>query len=360
MSAPRMAFFGSSLVSSYWNGAATYYRGIIRALHRLGWQVTFFEPDAYDRQSHRDIEDPDWATVAVYSGTDAGHVQRLLASLERFDVLVKASGVGVFDELLERELPRARRAHQTCVFWDVDAPATIERMRANASDAFHASLGAYDLVITYGGGPPVVAAYTALGARRTAPIYNGLDPETHHPADPDPRFAADCALLVNRLPDREARIDEFFFRPAATLRGQRFLLGGSGWDGKALPANVAWAGHVPTALHNAFNCTPRAVLSVNRASMARFGYSPATRIFEAAGAAACIITDHWDGLDHFFEPDREILTARDGSEVVERLNAVDDAAARRIGQAALRRALSEHTYDRRARDVEAIFAVVTT
>jgi spore maturation protein CgeB len=355
-----MAFFGSSLVSSYWNGAATYYRGIIRALHRLGWEVTFFEPDAYERQSHRDIPDPDWATVVVYSGTDPREPLRLLESLRRFDVLVKASGVGVFDELLERELPRVRRGHQLCVFWDVDAPATIERLCSNRRDAFHDSVGAYDVVVTYGGGPPVMAAYTELGARRAVPIYNAVDPDTHHPVEPDPRFACDCALLVNRLPDREARIDEFFFTPAAALPHKTFLLGGSGWEGRRMPANVTRAGHVPTASHNAFNCTPHAVLSVNRASMARFGYSPATRIFEAAGAAACIVTDYWEGIDAFLEPETEILVARDGIEVVETLMRLDEETARRVGAAARRRVLAEHTYDRRARDVEATLGMVTT
>src|SRR5262245_19776792 len=134
MSRPRMAFFGSSLVSSYWNAAATYYRGIIRALARHGWRVTFFEPDAYLRQAHRAIPDPEWADVVVYSATEEHEPLRLLDSLSEFDVIVKASGVGVFDELLERGVPAVRRSHQLCVVWDVDAPATIDRLRARPSD----------------------------------------------------------------------------------------------------------------------------------------------------------------------------------------------------------------------------------
>ena len=62
----KIAFFGSSLVSAYWNGAATYYRGIIKELHGKGHRVTFYEPDAYERQKHRDLPDPDWAEVVVY------------------------------------------------------------------------------------------------------------------------------------------------------------------------------------------------------------------------------------------------------------------------------------------------------
>lgn len=359
MSAPRMAFFGSSLVSSYWNGAATYYRGIIRALHRLGWRVTFFEPDAYERQAHRDLADPPWADVVVYPADDDREVRRLLAALDAYDVLVKASGVGVFDALLEHGVFEARRAHHLCVFWDVDAPATIERLHDDAADPFRACIPRYDVILTYGGGPPIVEAYRTLGARHCVPVYNGLDPDTHHPVPPDARFAWDIALLANRLPDREARIDEFFLRPAARLPWIQFLLGGSGWADKLLPDNVTWLGHVPTADHNAFNASPTAVLSVNRASMARVGYSPATRIFEAAGAGACIISDVWPGLDRFFEPGCEILAVGGEDEAVACIASVDARTARRIGDAARRRAVAEHTYDRRARDVELALGMVS-
>src|SRR3954453_15370358 len=98
----NIAFFGSSLVSAYWNGAATYYRGLIRALHERGHRITFYEPDAYKRQEHRDMPDPDWAKVVVYSGRNDGDALEALESARASDVIRKASGVGVFDELLER------------------------------------------------------------------------------------------------------------------------------------------------------------------------------------------------------------------------------------------------------------------
>src|SRR5689334_23612988 len=121
----NIAFFGSSLVSAYWNGAATYYRGIIRALDQLGHSVTFYEPDAYDRQKHRDIPDPEWARIVVYNAQNQNEVNRHLAICENFDVVVKASGVGVRDEFLERRVS-AMPASVCKVFWDVDAPATLD------------------------------------------------------------------------------------------------------------------------------------------------------------------------------------------------------------------------------------------
>jgi spore maturation protein CgeB len=349
-----IAFFGSSLVSAYWNGAATYYRGIVRALADRGHRVTFYEPDAYERQQHRDIPDPPWARAVVYDPGDLAAVERHLKEAAGADVVVKASGVGVLDAYLEEAVAGLKRSANTTVFWDVDAPATLRRLRNDAADPFHAQLRRYDLVLTYGGGAPVVDQYASLGARRCVPIYNALDPSTHFPEEPDARFAADIALLANRLPDREARIEEFFFQPAAVLPHRRFLLGGNGWADKAVPPNVCRLGHVYTRDHNAFNATPLAILNVSRDSMAATGFSPATRVFEAAGAAACIISDAWRGIELFLEPEREVLVANDGAEVASLLGALTMARARQIGAAARRRVLAEHTYAARVRSLEGV------
>jgi spore maturation protein CgeB len=342
-----IAFFGSSLVSAYWNGAATYYRGILSALAARGHRITFYEPDAFDRQAHRDIPDPSWARVVVYpiDGTDG--VLRVLDEARRWDLIVKASGIGVFDRLLDERVPAIKRPGALAVFWDVDAPATLDRLAADPEDPFRKLIPAYDMILTYGGGPPVVSAYQRLGARGCVPIYNGLDPATHYPAAPEPRFACDLGLIANRLPDRERRIEEFFLAVAADLPRQHFVLGGNGWSDKPLPPNIAYLGHVYTRDHNAFNASARAVLNVSRESMAAYGYSPATRVFEAAGAGSCIITDAWEGISQFFEPGREILVARNGPAVAEILAKLTPQDARRIGGAALARAVAEHTYERR-------------
>lgn len=344
----RLAMFGSSLVSAYWNGAATYYRGILRALHDCGFDIEFYEPDAYDRQAHRDIPDPPYAKVIVYEASGDG-VSEALERARSADILVKASGVGANDALLEAEIPRVAGASTLTIFWDVDAPATLERMRLDVNDPFRRDLPSYDLVLTYGGGPPVVQEYERVGARRCMPIYNALDPDTHHPVAHDARFGADLGFLGNRLPDREARVQEFFLEPARRLPQCRFLLGGSGWDqGIALPSNVSYVGHVYTRDHNAFNCSPRAVLNINRDSMARTGFSPPTRVFEAAGAGACLLCDAWEGIEQFLEPGREVLCVRSGAQVEEQLAALTRRRAREIGAAARRRMLTEHTYAHRA------------
>jgi spore maturation protein CgeB len=349
-----IAFFGSSLLSAYWNGAATYYRGIIRALDGLGHRVTFYEPDAFERQQHKDMDPPEWAQVHVYSADDTSGLYDALDKARGADVIVKASGVGVFDELLEREVPAMRRTGAMAIFWDVDAPATLDRLAQNPSDPFHAQVSRYDLVLTYGGGDPVVRGYKAAGARECIPVYNALDPQTHHPVLPDSAYMAGLSFLGNRLPDREARVEEFFLRAAAHAPEEQFLLGGNGWGDKPMPPNVRYVGHVGTAHHNAFNRTPRAVLNVSRESMARYGFSPATRVFEAAGAGACLITDDWEGIPLFLEPGREVLVARDGDEVAGHLRRLSRERAQAIGHAALQRVLAEHTYAHRGMQVDAV------
>lgn len=351
----RIAFFGSSLLSAYWNGAATYYRGLIRALHGRGHRVTFYEPDAYGRQGRRDLEPPEWAEVVVYPAEPGtAGVEQALARARGADVVVKASGVGVHDAFLERAVLDLRGEGTAVVFWDVDAPATLDRCHHDPADPFRALIPRYDAVLTYGGGEPVVRAYLGLGARRCVPVYNALDPSTHHPVAPRLDLAADLLFVGNRLPDREERVREFLLRPAAALGARSFLLGGSGWEQGALPPNVRALGHVYTRDHNALNCSALAVLNVSRESMARYGFSPATRVFEAAGAAACLITDAWEGIEAFLEPGREVLVAQDGEEVAAHLGALAPARARAIGEAARRRVLAEHTYARRAEQVEAL------
>jgi spore maturation protein CgeB len=349
----NIAFYGSSLVSSYWNGAATYYRGILKALHARGHSITFYEPDAFDRQQHRDIDPPPYAKSVVYPATTDA-LNGVLAEAAKADIVVKANGVGVFDAELLAGIVAHAAPHALKIFWDVDAAATLDEMRGDPSHPVRAALPDLDMVLTYGGGPPVIDAYEGFGAAQCIPVYNALDPDTHHPVPRDERFACDLAFLGNRLPDREARVEEFFLRPAALLPEQSFLIGGNGWDSKAMPANVRHRGHVYTAEHNAFNCTPRAVLNVARDSMANVGFSPATRVFEAAGAAACLITDAWEGIEQFLIPDQEVLVARDGQDVADHLAALTPEKAQAIGEAARTRVLAEHTYDLRGEQVDAL------
>jgi spore maturation protein CgeB len=350
----HLTFFGSSLVSSYWNGAATYYRGLIRALHRAGHRITFCEPDAYRRQQNRDLAtDPDYAEVIVYR-TEGERVALLKRAFERSDWVIKCSGVGMWDAELEEAVAGGSGGSAATAFFDVDAPATLARMGSDPTDPFRHLVPHFNHVFTYGGGPPVIEAYARWGARQCTPVYNGLDPDEHRPPDRIGAHTFDLLFMGNRLPDREGRVDEFFFRAAELAPESRFALGGEGWGDRGKPDNVTYLGHVPTAKHNELNASARLVLNIHRESMVRNGWSPATRMFEAAGAAACQVTDAWEGIEEFFEPGAEILVAESAADVVRLVRDVTNAAASRIGNAARARALRDHTYDRRAAVLDAV------
>ena len=346
----RIFVFGSSITSSYWNGAATYYRGIYKNLAELGHEVTFAEPDIYDRQLNRDVSEVEYANVIVYqTPKDIDELIRLAATA---DLVIKHSGVGADDELLERRVLECKARNHFVAYWDVDAPATLERVERNPSDPFRPLISQYDFVFTYGGGPPVIEHYTALGAQNCHPIYNALESESHFSVEPDQAFACDLVFVGNRLPDREGRVEQFFLRAAELAPELSFILGGEGWGNKKVPDNVRWIGHVGTNSHNRVNCSARMVLNINRESMAEVGFSPPTRVFEAAGAGACLITDNWTGVETFFEPGREILVARSAEDILEHLGRVSAEQAREIGSMMRQRALRDHTYAQRALEVD--------
>jgi len=345
----KLFVFGSSLTSCYWNGAATYYRGIYKNLHRLGHDITFAEPDIYGRQQHRDVEEIRYANVRIYQ--TPGDLERVLSEASNSDLIIKHSGVGADDEFLEREV---FSCSVPAAFWDVDAPATLARVEGDIHDPFRSLIPRYDFIFTYGGGTAVAEHYRQLGAQNCFPIYNGLDPETHFPAVPETQFQSDLAFVGNRLPDREARVEEFFLAAAELAPEMSFLLGGEGWNGRNLPKNIRCIGHVGTDQHNAINCSAHMVLNISRQSMASVGFSPATRVFEAAGAGACLITDAWQGIEEFFEPGKEILVATGPKDVVAFLRRIHREEAREIGNAMRQRALSDHRYCSRAKQVDAI------
>lgn len=348
----RISFFGSSLTSAYWNGAATYYRGIIRELHKCGHRITFYEPDVYERQNHRDIVNLYYADSVVYK-PEITELNRCIEKAKDSDIIIKTSGIGIFDEYLESSVLELKSPGKKIIFWDVDAPATLDRINKNENDPFIKLIPEYDLVFTYGGGEPVVTKYAGFGARKCVPVYNALDPSTHFPEYSNERFEGTLGFMGNRLPDREKRVHDFFFEAATLLPDRKFILGGNGWE-SYIPTlnNVKRVGHVFTHEHNAFYCSTLATLNINRQSMADYGFSPPTRIFEAAGAGACIICDKWKGIEEFLDPGTECIVVNSGKDLADVLKNLTALDAKKIGHAGYERVYSEHTYNKRAHCIE--------
>ncbi len=317
----------------------------------LAIAITFYEPDAFERQQHRDIEPPDWARVVVYPATP-GALRGVIAEAARADVVVKASGVGVFDDELLAGTIAAAAPGALRVFWDVDAPATLAALRADPAHPLHAALDAArhgaDLWRRTAGGRRLSRlrrACVRAGLQRARSRRRTIRRRPIRRSPPTCRCWRTGCRIARRGSGVLPRPRRRAAASAASCSAE------SGWGDKAVPANVRAIGHVPTAAHNSFNASALAVLNVARDSMAEVGFSPATRVFEAAGAGACLITDAWEGIELFLEPDEEILVARDGADVAAHLAALTPERARQIGARALRRVLRDHTYAQRAEDV---------
>lgn len=350
----HIAFFGSSLVSTFWSSAAGYFRGILGALADRGHRITFIEPETPDRERRREVPDPAWAERVTFRATSPWSALQAVERVRGADLVIKSANIGLFDDVLEAAVLELRTPRTIVGFWDTDPLITLDRMDHNLIDPLRAHLGRYDVIFTQGGGSPAISAYQNLGASLCVSIYNAFDPQANYPVPADSRFASDLAFLGRRLPDREARMEEFLIQTATRLPKHRFLLGGEGWEDLPLPRNVTVCGRVAADDLNAFNSTPGAILNIARPGRAVGGFAPSARIFEAAAAGACLITDTWPGLELFLEPDKEVLVARDGHDVVRHLDALDRERARAIGVAARRRMLAEHTYAHRAAQIEEV------
>jgi spore maturation protein CgeB len=348
-----IACFGASLVSAYENGAATYCRGVLRALSRLGHHISFYEPLHPERLAHRDIVDPAWARIIRFTPDGEG-VEAALAAAAKADVLIKSSGVGAYDDLLDGAVPHATMARSLSVYWDLDPGATLERLRRLPDDPLRAQLPWYDLVLVRCGGESTLDEFQRFGARTCFPIYNALDADVYHSVPRDAEYAASLVYLGHRHPDKDARLQRHFFEVARSLPTCRFVLGGCGWEGLPLPANVLHVGYVYAGENNLYNCSSTAVLSVTSERNIALGHVPAARLFEAAGAGACVITDAWRGLDQFFEPGRELLVANEPAEVVEHLLMLSKERSVSIGKRAQERAIAEHSYAHRAAELAAL------
>lgn len=357
MAGLTIAFFGSSLVSSCRNTAAVYYRGIICNLHKLGHNLTIYEPDTTERKLLRDLHDTSLGKVVVYPCTENG-IYSSLDSAKSSDMIIKAGNTGQFDELLDREVLLMKKENRQVVFWDSDAAATLKRIRKNIHDPFRKMIPQYDLILTLGGGEPIVNEYFSLGAADCIPVYDALDPEKHFPVFTDHRLFADLSFIENRVPGQDKRVDEYFFSVAERLPELKFILAGNGWKAKKKSGNIEYLGRLDPVAQNTFNCSATAVLDLNFEGLHGKGVFPTKRMFEAAGAGSCMITNRWKGLEFFFEPGKEMFVADSGEEVAEIVRKLTPGAAAVVGTRALARVRAEHTYAHRARQLAKIFGVV--
>lgn len=344
----KIVIFGLTISSSWGNGHATLWRGLLRALaprHR----VVFFERDQPFYAENRDLHSLPQHRLVLYSGWNET-VRDARRELADADAAIVTSycpdGTAATDLVLDS--PAGVRA-----FYDLDTPVTLARLEAGESVPYIGPRGLrdFDVVLSYTGGGALGALVERLGARRVAPLYGSVDPDVHRPVPPAPEYRGDLSYLGTYAADRQEALERLFLEPARRLPKRRFVMGGAQYPVEfPWSDNVWFLQHIAPGDHSRFYCSSRLTLSVTRAAMARMGWCPSGRLFEAAACGTPVLSDRWDGLEDFFEADREILIAEDTRDAVAALSRPDEELAN-IGRRARDRALAEHTATHRAREL---------
>lgn len=342
----KLVVFGLSVSSSWGNGHATLWRGLIRALAQQGHRVVFYERDVPYYAEHRDLNELADGILRLYSTWDEARAGAR-ADVAGADVSIITSYCP--DAIAATELVLASSAGIR-VFYDLDTPITLERHRIGKSVPYlpPKGLADFDLVLSYTGGVALHQLKQRLGAKRVAPLYGSVDPQVHYPVPPVDRYRADLSYLGTYAEDRQRALLQLLLEPARRLPQRRFLIGGAQYPA-AFPwsENIFFVRHLPPSEHSAFYCSSRLTLNVTRIPMAEMGYCPSGRLFEAAACGAAVLSDSWDGLSDFFEPGSEILVASNTNDVLAALEISDQQLARMAG-AARDRVLADHTAERRA------------
>ncbi|HXR97377.1 MAG TPA: glycosyltransferase [Terriglobales bacterium] len=356
----KFCFFGLSLTSSWGNGHATTYRGLLAALRRLGHQIDFFERDVEWYAARRDLPQPPQARLHLYREW-SDIAATALAMGQGADAVVVGSyfpdSVALLDKLL------VQRAAPVC-FYDIDTPITLDDLRRQRCRYLRAEhIPEFDLYLSFTGGPVLEELQSRWKARRVRTLYCACDElsylRTSKRASSVPAVAK-LSFMGTYAPDRQAKLQTLFLEPARLLPQHHFAMAGSMYPAPCnWPENVRYQSHLAPGSHAAFYSASEFTLNLTRQAMVEAGYSPSIRLFEAASCGTAVISDPWPGLDEFFEPGAEILVANDSDAVVDILSHATPADAERIGNAARERVLSAHTSRHRAVSLLSYFDEIT-
>lgn len=348
----KFVIFGLTISSSWGNGHATLWRGLCRCLSEMGHRVVFFEHDVPYYAGARDLyEMPGNDELILYRNWyDAA--PRAMREVNDCDVAIVTSYCP--DAIAATDLILGSRALR--VFYDLDTPVTLSRHARGEMNFYIGPRGLsdFDLVLSYTGGGALDALCEDLGARNVAPLYGHVDPDHHRPAEPRDVYRADLSYLGTYAADRQASLEELFIEPARRRPHDKFLIGGALYpDEFPWRNNIYFVRHLPPGEHPAFFASSRATLNVTRADMARMGWCPSGRLFEAAACETPVLTDSWEGLDAFFAPGAEVLVVRHADDVLRALD-MSDRDLKAMARAARERVLAEHTSRHRTKELLAI------
>lgn len=341
----KITIFGLTISSSWGNGHATPYRAILRALARRGHQVTFFEKDVEYYYWRRDFAQCDYCNLVLYPDWEQVR-DYALAEIADSDVVIVGSycpeGARISDEVLASGGP----VH---IFYDLDTPITLSNLeRGDLEYVRRDQIRAFDFYLSFTGGDILRRLEDEFGARRARALYGCVDPDVHGSVEPLQKFECDLSYMGTYAADRQHKVEELFLSPARLMPKAAFVLAGSLYPKHWVwPENIRRFDHVAPAAHPALYSSSRATLNITRDGMARGGYCPSGRFFEAAACGTPIFSDWFEGLDTFFRPGEEVVVVSTAQDVKAALE-TSSGELKRLADRARERTLAEHTGDARA------------
>jgi spore maturation protein CgeB len=350
----NIVIFGLAITSSWGNGHAVTYRALAKALAARGHAVTFLERDTPWYREHRDLENPRYCRLELY--TDLKEVPgRFNDMVANADLVIIGSyvpdGVTLADWITSR-------ARGVTAFYDIDTPVTLAGLESNQGGYISAALiPRFDLYLSFTGGPVLNLIEDLYGSPRARALYCAADPDVHLPRDLPAQWA--LGYLGTYSADRQPALERLLLEPARQLSSERFIVAGAQYPaGIEWPANVTRTEHLSPSEHPSFYGRQRFTLNVTRADMISAGFSPSVRLFEAAACGVPIITDRWPGLDSIFAPGQEIIVVEAPHEVIQVLRELPEERRLSIAAAARRRLLLSHTPEHRAKQLEGYYREV--
>jgi spore maturation protein CgeB len=344
----RIVILGLSITSSWGNGHATTYRGLVRELTARGHDVLFLERDTPWYASNRDLPAPPYGRTELYQSLD-DLKDRFKQDVREADFVIVGSytpeGVDVGEWVTST-------ATGATAFYDIDTPVTLAKLERGDTEYLAPSLiPRYDMYLSFSGGPILQRLEREYGSRMARPLYCSFDPDLYFPKDRELKW--DLGYIGTYSADRQGPLDRLALQPAHSWPKGRFVVAGPQYP-RAIkwPANVERVEHLPPSEHQAFYNAQRFTLNVTRVDMIRAGYSPSVRLFEAAACGTPIISDYWDGIDTFFKPDSEILISRSAEDTLRYIRTMSEEQRRDIGARARKRVVAEHTAAHRAAELE--------
>lgn len=343
----KIVFIGLTVSSSWGNGHATTYRGLLKELSAMGHEVYFLEHDKPWYSSNRDFSSSKEYRLEFY-----GSVEELKAT---FGSLVSSADLVVVGSYVPEGVMVSRWvldiSEGVTAFYDIDTPITLQKLDNGDEEYISKSLlSAFDLYLSFSGGEVLRLLERKYLAKNAKALYCSVDPMVYYPMELEKEFS--LGYLGTYSDDRQPTVENFLVRPAKNMGKDKFVVAGPGYpEDVQWPENVDRIEHLPPQLHREFYNRQKFTLNVTRQAMIKLGYSPSVRLFEAAACGVPVISDDWKGLTDLFEEGKEIFIARSDQDVINILRETTEEDRKRIGEAARTKVLHAHTASHRAMEL---------